>query len=74
MENNKTIEITICGGGNGSHASAAVIGSNKEFKVNILTRKPQDWGKVIVGDPKGIQSKLKFQGRFGKIEDYTKDK
>ena len=40
MENIKSIEITICGGGNGSHASAAVIGSKPGFKINVLTRRP----------------------------------
>ena len=47
------IEITICGGGNGSHASAAVISRVKDFKVNVLTRRPADWSKNLIGLTKG---------------------
>ncbi len=32
--------LTICGGGNGAHATAAVVGSNKNFRVNVFTRRP----------------------------------
>ena len=41
------IQITICGGGNGSHASASYIGSKKIFRVNVFTRHPSEWKSRI---------------------------
>lgn len=50
---NSSLEITICGGGNGTHASAAVISRLSTFKVNVLTRRPKDWNKNLLGITKG---------------------
>ena len=35
--------ICICGGGSQGHISAGVIGSNSNYSVNILTRRPSFW-------------------------------
>lgn len=35
--------VCICGGGSQGHISAGVIGSNPEYEVNILTRRPSMW-------------------------------
>lgn len=37
------INVCICGGGSQGHISAGVIGSNSNYCVNILTRKPALW-------------------------------
>ncbi len=37
------INVCICGGGSQGHISAGVIGSNPNYEVNILTRKPNLW-------------------------------
>jgi len=40
--------IAICGGGNLAHGSIATIGhSNPDYKINLLTRRPQVWAKTI---------------------------
>lgn len=36
-------KICICGGGSLAHVCAAVLSSHSEVKVNIYTRRPQDW-------------------------------
>ncbi|KAL4510772.1 hypothetical protein ABPG72_004926 [Tetrahymena utriculariae] len=53
MSSGRVIEVTICGGGNGTHASAAVISRTNEFKVNVFTRRPKEWSKNLVGITKG---------------------
>ena len=40
-------QVTICGGGNLAHFSAAIIGANPAFRVNVLTRKPSEWKKTV---------------------------
>jgi hypothetical protein len=45
IQNNQI--VTVCGGGHEAHALAGMI-SNNGFKVNVLTRKPNDWSKNIV--------------------------
>jgi hypothetical protein len=38
--------IAICGGGNLAHASIATIGHhNPDYKINLLTRRPEVWSK-----------------------------
>jgi len=46
-----TNAIIVCGGGNLSHFSACIIGSKANFKVNVFTRRPKEWGKTITGTP-----------------------
>jgi len=42
--------VAICGGGNLAHASIATIGHyNKHYDINVLTRRPEIWGKRITG-------------------------
>lgn len=43
MNSEEKLGIVICGGGNGSHASVAHIGSTNKYRVNVYTRKPQEW-------------------------------
>jgi hypothetical protein len=41
-------QITLAGGGNLCHASAAVIGHmNPKFRINILSRRPEVWKPEI---------------------------
>jgi len=38
------IKIVVCGGGNGSHASVATVGSKTDmFDVCLYTRRPTEW-------------------------------
>lgn len=39
--------ICICGGGSLGHTIAGYIGAKNEYKVNILTQKPQLWSRNI---------------------------
>lgn len=41
------INVCICGGGSQGHISAGVIGSNPNYRVNILTRKPDLWSRYF---------------------------
>ena len=46
-------QITIAGGGNLAHASVACIGHHcPGVKINVLTRRPKEWGKSVVGQTK----------------------
>lgn len=47
------IQVTICGGGNTSHFSAAVISANPNYIVNVFTRRPELWSKQLVAVTKG---------------------
>lgn len=47
MKTNR-LKICICGGGSQGHISAGVIGSNTEYEVNILTRRPKQWSHHFV--------------------------
>jgi hypothetical protein len=41
-----TFTVAICGGGNLAHGSIAAIGhQNPGFKINLLSRRPEVWGK-----------------------------
>lgn len=37
------VNVCICGGGSQGHISAGVIGSNPNYSVSVLTRKPDLW-------------------------------
>lgn len=55
------LNICICGGGSQGHISAGVIGSNSNYNVNILTRKPDLWAhdfKTVDLDGKEYLAKL----------------
>ena len=42
--------IAICGGGNLAHASIACIGhNNPDYKINLMSRRPEVWNKEITG-------------------------
>lgn len=46
--------ICICGGGSLAHVCAGVLSSRPELKVNILTRRPEQWSHQLqVTDPNG---------------------
>lgn len=45
MNQNK-LTVTVCGGGHEAHAIAGMISVNG-FKVNVFTRRPDDWNKTI---------------------------
>ena len=42
--------ICIVTASNNSHSNAAILGSNPDYSVNILTRRPEIFGKEIIGD------------------------
>ena len=47
-------QITLCGGGNVNHNSIAAIGHhNPHLRINVFTRRPQDWSDKIVSQTKG---------------------
>lgn len=55
------LNVCICGGGSQGHISAGVIGSNLNYSVNILTRKPGLWShefKTIDLSGKEYRAKL----------------
>lgn len=46
--------IAICGGGNLAHGCIAAIGNfNKNFKISMLSRRPELWQDTITGKTKG---------------------
>jgi hypothetical protein len=46
MSEFKNYQVTVCGGGNGAHVTAGYFAS-KGIKVNVFTRRPNDWKKSI---------------------------
>ncbi|KRX04703.1 6-phosphogluconate dehydrogenase, C-terminal-like [Pseudocohnilembus persalinus] len=49
MNTQEVTQICVCGGGNGSHVTVAQVGSKSNFKVNLYTRKPEQWKDQITG-------------------------
>ena len=48
------IKICICGGGSLGHVCAGVLASQVDVEVNLLTQRPERWGRDIrVTDPAG---------------------
>ncbi|CAG8597585.1 12865_t:CDS:2 [Funneliformis mosseae] len=41
------VVITIVGGGNCSHIMAGIFGSNPNYEVRLLTRRPKEWNSQI---------------------------
>ena len=66
-------KIAICGGGNLAHGSIATIGHhNKDFEINVLSRRPQLWQKEIRGVTKG--SAWEYKGEMvGRINRASSD-
>lgn len=48
----KNSVVTLCGGGNTSHGTIAVLGS-RGFKCNLFTRRPQDWATHVTATTDG---------------------
>jgi len=49
-----TYNIAICGGGNLAHGSIAVIGHmHPNYRINVLSRRPEVWGDRIDGTTEG---------------------
>ena len=62
----KIQNICICGGGSQGHISAGVISSNPNFKVDILTRRPNLWvHDFVTVDLTGKE----YRGHLNKITD-----
>lgn len=61
------LTITVCGGGNGGHATAAYLGSKPGIFVNVLTRRPEAWSKEIIMTTKDCPWEAK-----GDIKGYLK--
>jgi hypothetical protein len=75
METTKTpIQVTICGGGNGAHFSACLIGANPNYKVNVFTRRPKDWKSTITGNTKNSiwEHKGDIVGKLNLVSDDPK--
>eukprot|EP00357_Protocruzia_adherens_P017510 CAMPEP_0115006692 /NCGR_PEP_ID=MMETSP0216-20121206/20666_1 /TAXON_ID=223996 /ORGANISM="Protocruzia adherens, Strain Boccale" /LENGTH=431 /DNA_ID=CAMNT_0002373353 /DNA_START=13 /DNA_END=1308 /DNA_ORIENTATION=+ len=64
------INVCIVGGGNLAHTSAGVLAENGH-NVNVLTRRPNEWNKVIEVDTKGSswEAKGTLYGRLSVITD-----
>ena len=61
--------VAICGGGNLAHGSIASIGHfNPDYKINLLSTRPQVWANQIVGYTKGSawESKGNLTGRINR--------
>jgi hypothetical protein len=68
--------IAICGGGNLAHGSIATIGHhNKNFKINLLSRRPDVWAKQITGYTKGSawESKGELTGKLNIVSSNAQD-
>ena len=66
------LTIAICGGGNLAHGSIAAIGHfNPDYKINLLSTRPQIWSNQIIGYTKGSawESKGNLTGRINKVSD-----
>lgn len=65
--------VTVCGGGNGAHVTAAYLAS-KNVQVNILTRKPERWGEEIEVTTKGSswESKGTIKGRIHLVSKHAR--
>lgn len=64
--------IAICGGGNLAHGSIAAIGHhNPNFKINLLSRRPQVWNDEIIGQTKGSSWEYKgvMSGKINLVSD-----
>jgi hypothetical protein len=61
-------QVTICGGGNGAHVCAGYLGW-KGVRVNVLTRRPQDWNNSIAITTEGSswEAKGNFVGPINKV-------
>ena len=67
--------MTIIGGGNLGHFSAAIIGSKENFQVNYLTRNPSKFSKEIVAITTGSvwEYKGNIKGKLTQISDSYKE-
>eukprot|EP01017_Pseudomicrothorax_dubius_P027425 TRINITY_DN315_c0_g1_i4.p1 TRINITY_DN315_c0_g1~~TRINITY_DN315_c0_g1_i4.p1 ORF type:complete len:415 (+),score=83.93 TRINITY_DN315_c0_g1_i4:39-1283(+) len=69
MEKSRRLQVAICGGGNGAHFSAAVIGSRADITVNVLTRRPEAWKREIVAHTAGSawENRGNIRGRLNVV-------
>ncbi len=67
-------QVTVCGGGNGAHVCAGYFGW-KGIKVNVLTRRPQDWAPSISITTEGSswEHKGNFVGPLHRVSDDAAD-
>jgi hypothetical protein len=68
--------VCLAGGGNLCHASAAVIGAfNPNWKINILTRKPEVYAKQIVANTakSSWENKGNLTGKLNCVSSDPKD-
>ncbi|KAM3577292.1 hypothetical protein VYU27_000724 [Nannochloropsis oceanica] len=67
-------QVTVCGGGNGAHVCAGYF-AWKGIKVNVLTRRPQDWASQINVSTEGSswEEKGPFVGPLQRVSDDAAD-
>ena len=68
--------MTLAGGGNLCHASIATIGHlNPNFKINVLSRRPEVWQNEITAYTKGCawESRGDLKGRINKVSSNPAD-
>ena len=58
------INICICGGGSLGHVCSAVLSSQKDVTVNVLTRHPERWSPKITAIDNNGKS---FEGQLSKV-------
>merc|ERR1712166_581051 len=71
-----TFQVTLAGGGNLCHASIATIGHlNPQFKINVLSRRPEVWEEEITAYTKGCawEAKGDLKGRINKVSSNPED-
>lgn len=61
-------QVTVCGGGNGAHVCAGFL-AWRGIRVNVLTRRPQEWADRITISTEGSswESKGTFVGVLNKV-------
>ena len=67
--------VAICGGGNLAHGCIAAIGQcNPDWKINLLSRRPQVWHDTITGYTKGSawESRGNLKGKINICSDDPK--
>ncbi|CEL95619.1 unnamed protein product [Vitrella brassicaformis CCMP3155] len=66
-----SLTVTVCGGGNGAHVAAGYLASKPALKVNVLTRRPDEWSRSIKIVTKGSswESKGTINGTLHTVTD-----
>src|SRR5215831_5016405 len=67
---NRPIQVCLCGGGSLAHALTAVLGAQPGVKVNLLTRRPAEWHKMVTA---AVGTEYAILGRISSISNRPAD-